>query len=140
MNAARAIAYQMKSVTSQLSINTMVAIRPYAMQRSAQLDKSQYFETIILLSRISLFTIFIPVIPLFFYTEELMMIWLGQVPEYAVLFTRLVLIGIVIRSLHEPINIMNMSFGSIKVMMITESIIMLSFLFLVYSYNFLRLG
>ena len=132
MNAARAIAYQMKSVTSQLSINTMVAIRPYAMQRSAQLDKSQYFETIILLSRISLFTIFIPVIPLFFYTEELMMIWLGQVPEYAVLFTRLVLIGIVIRSLHEPINIMNMSFGSIKVMMITESIIMLSFLFLVY--------
>ena len=50
MNAARSIAYQVKTVTSQISTNTMVAVRPMAMQQSVQKSQNEYFNTIILLS------------------------------------------------------------------------------------------
>lgn len=132
LNAARSIAYQVKSLTSQIATNTMVAVRPMAMQQSVQRSKEDYFDTIILLSRMSLFSMSIIAIPIFVYTPQLLDLWLGNVPENAVLFTRIILVSIVIRSLHEPINMMNMALGIIKRMMLLESATMLSFLTITY--------
>lgn len=132
MNSSRAIAYQVRSVTSQLTTNTMLAIRPSIMQRSATLERKSFYESIITLSRISLFAMLIPASALIVYTPQILEIWLGFVPEKAVLFTRIVLIGIVFRSLHDPINIMYMSYGKIKRMMIVESFIMLAFIVIVF--------
>ena len=132
-NAARAIAYQVKGVTGLLSSNTMVAVRPVVMQQSVQKSNSQYFKVINLISRISFFFFFLPVIPLIVYCPQLLGLWLGEVPENAALFTRLILIGLLIRSLHEPINIMNMAFGRIKRMMYIESSLMVGCLLLVYA-------
>mgnify|MGYP003289407317 CR=1 FL=1 len=128
MNAARSIAYQVKTVTSQISTNTMVAVRPMAMQQSVQKSQNEYFNTIILLSRVSLFAMTILAIPIFVYCPQLLGIWLKDVPDYAVMFTRIILISTLIRSLHEPLNLMNMALGSIKRMMLIESATMLSFL------------
>ena len=131
-NAARAIAYQVKGVTGLLSSNTMVAVRPVVMQKSVQSDSNQYFNIINLISRISFFTLLVPVIPLSVYCPQLLLLWLGDFPENAVLFTRILLIGVLIRSLHEPINIMNMAFGKIKRMMIIESSVMILCLVMIY--------
>ena len=133
MNSARAIAYQVRSVTSQLTTNTMLAVRPSIMQRSSTLDKNDFYETIITLSRISFFAMLVPAATLIVYTPQILEIWLGTVPEKATLFTRIVLIGIVFRSLHDPLNIMYMSLGKIKRMMIVESLVMLCFLAIVYA-------
>ncbi|UKK59608.1 polysaccharide biosynthesis protein [Prevotella communis] len=133
MNTARAIAYQVKAVTSQLTANTMLAVRPSIIQRSSSLEKKEFYETIITLSRISFFLMLVPTATLIVYTPQLLDIWLGTVPEKATLFTRIVLIGIVFRSLHDPLNIMYMSLGKIKRMMIVESLVMLCFLAIVYS-------
>lgn len=132
MNAARSISYQVKSLTSQISTNTMVAVRPIVMQQSVQKTKNDYFNNIIMLSRLSLFSISILAIPVFVYCPQLLNIWLGDVPENAVLFTRIILVSIVVRSLHEPLNMMNMAMGLIKRMMLIESATMLSFLILTY--------
>lgn len=133
MNAARSISYQVKGVASQISTNTMVAVRPMVMQQSVQKSKNEYFNTIILLSRISLFSMSILAIPIFVYCPQLLDVWLDEVPEYSVIFTRLILVSIVIRSLHEPLNMMNMAFGNIKRMLLIESAIMLFFLVLTYG-------
>ena len=132
LNAARSIAYQVKSLTSQIATNTMVAVRPLAMQQSVQKSKEEYFDTIILLSRISLFLMSIIAIPIFIYVPQLLNIWLGNVPENTVLFTRIILVSIAVRSLHEPLNMMNMALGIIKRMMLIEAVTMLSFLVFTY--------
>lgn len=132
MNASRAIAYQVKSVASQVSTNTLVAARPRIMQQSVQKSKKLYFENIFLISRISFFSLALAIVPLFIYTPQLLDIWLKEVPETAVLFTRLVLIGLYIRSLHEPLNIMNMAYATIKSMMIIEVVVMLLSLVAIY--------
>lgn len=133
MNSARAIAYQIRSVTSQLTTNTMLAVRPSIMQRSSSLEKIDFFESIITLSRISMFAMLIPASALIVYTSQLLSIWLEIVPEMADLFTRIVLIGIIFRSLHDPLNIMYMSLGKIKRVMIIESFIMLFFLVIIFA-------
>lgn len=133
MNSARAIAYQVRSVTSQFTTNTMLAVRPSIMQRSSTLENKDFYETIISLSRISFFAMLVPVAALIVYTPQILEIWLGAVPEKATLFTRIVLIGIVFRSLHDPLNIMYMSLGKIKRIMIVESLVMLCFLAIVYA-------
>lgn len=132
MNSARAIAYQVRSVTSQLTSNTMLAIRPSIMQKSSYLAKNVFFSSIITLSRISLFAMIIPAAALVLYAPQILDIWLETVPDMAALFTRIILFAIVIRSLHDPLNIMYMSLGRLKRLMIIESIIMLTFLVIIY--------
>lgn len=132
MNSARAIAYQVRSVSSQLTTNTMLAIRPSIMQKSSYLARKDFFSSIITLSRISMFAMIIPAAALILYTPQILDIWLETVPEKASLFTRIILFAIVIRSLHDPLNIMYMSLGKLKRFMIIESLIMVSFLVIIY--------
>ena len=132
MNAARAVAYQVRNATNQISVNTLVAVRPRIMQQSVQISLSAYFDNIFLLSRISFFTLGIAIVPIFVFSPQLLGIWLNQVPPAAPLFTRILLIGLFIRALHEPLNMMNMAFAKIKRMMIIEMFIMLSTLIVIY--------
>lgn len=132
LNASRAIAYQIKNVTTQVSSSSMVAIRPYVMQQSAQKSVDYYFSDICEISRLSFFLGLAPIVPLFVYCPQLINVWLVEAPENVSLFTRLILVGLLIRSLHEPINIMHMSFGNIKRMILVEASIMLIFLLIIY--------
>lgn len=132
-NAARAIAYQVKNIVVQFSTNTLIAVRPVVMQSAAiGKDKTLLFKNIITVSRLSFMLLLIPVAPLEAYCPELLGIWLTEVPEHAVLFTRLVLLSVLFRSLHEPLNMLYMSVAKIKRMMLIEVIIMLSTLSIVY--------
>ena len=85
------------------------------------------------LSRVSLFAMLIPAAALLVYTPQILEVWLGAVPEKAALFTRILLISIIFRSLHDPLNIMYMSIGKIKRLMIIESLTMVVFFFIVFS-------
>lgn len=137
MNASRAIAYQVKNAANQVSTNTLVAVRPKIMQYSIQKEKSAYFDDIFLLSRLSFFLLAIVIFPLFIFCPYLLHMWLGEYPKYSVIFTRIILISIFVRTLHEPINMMNMAFAKIKRQIIVESIIMLlSFAVIFLSFKF----
>lgn len=132
LNAARAVAYQVKNWVGQLSSNTMVAVRPRVMQMSVQSDINEYYRIICLISRISFMILLIVAVPFIVYCNELLSIWLKEVPPHSSLFCRLVLVGLIIRSLHEPLNIMNMAVGKIKRMMIIEACVMLFFFGLIF--------
>ena len=137
MNASRAIAYQVKNVANQVSTNTLVAVRPKIMQYSIQKEKCAYFDDIFLLSRLSFFLLAIVVFPLFIFCPNLLNVWLGEYPEASVIFTRVILISLFVRTLHEPINMMNMAFAKIRRQIIVESIIMLFAFAMIYlSFDF----
>lgn len=132
-NAARTVSYQVKSVASQISSNTIISARPKIMQRAAADDKQIVFNNINAISRVSFFTIFLPICVLLTYTEQLLDIWLVDVPDSAAIFTRLLLIGVAVRSLHNPLNVMYMAYAKIKRMMLIEAFIMISFLVIIYA-------
>ena len=132
-NAARSIAYQVKNLAVQFSNNSLIAVRPKVMQ-SAALDKdnSVLFANIIEISRISFMILLLPIAPLEAFCSELLSIWLTEVPENAVLFTRLVLLSVLFRAFHEPFNMLYMSVGRIKRMMIIEVLVMTATLICIY--------
>lgn len=131
-NAARTVSYQVKSVASQISSNTIISARPKIMQRAAADDKQIVFNNINAISRVSFFTIFLPICVLLTYTDQLLDIWLVDVPESAANFTRLLLVGVAVRSLHDPLNVLYMAYAKIKRMMLIEAIVMISFLLIIY--------
>ena len=131
-NAARTVSYQVKSVASQISSNTIISARPKIMQRAAVDDKSIVFNNINAISRVSFFTIFLPICVLLTYTEQLLDLWLVDVPDAASDFTRLLLIGIAVRSLHDPLNVMYMAYARIKKMMLIEAVVMVCSLVIIY--------
>ena len=131
-NASRTVAYQVKGVASNLTYNTLVSVRPRVMQQAASEDKKITFSNINAVSRIAVLTIFLPVSILCPYTYQLLDLWLVDVPESATLFTQLILISVVVRSMHEPLNMLFMAFGKLKRMMLIEAGIMLSSLFVIF--------
>lgn len=131
-NAARTISYHVKGVASQISTNTLIAVRPRIMQQAASLERQVLFLNILTVSRISFFSILLPVVAILAYTEDLLNFWLIKIPAHTVLFTRLILISVVVRSLHEPLNMMYMALGQIKRMTCVEIISMLLFLLIIY--------
>ena len=131
-NTARTIAYKVSSAAGTLSYNTLVAVRPRVMQNAARSSLEGLFENIILISRLSFFASFVIIIPLWMYAPLLIGLWLKEIPDHTILFVRIILIGSLIRSMHEPLNMMYMTIGKIKKMMIFEAFTMLSFLFFVF--------
>ena len=131
-NAARSIAYQIRSMAVQFNNNSLVAVRPSIMQSAALVPANQLFEKVLLVSRISFYGMLILVVPIIVYCDKLLSIWLVDVPDNSVLFTQLVLIAVTIRALHEPLNMFYMSLGKIKRMMIIETLIMIGTLIVAY--------
>lgn len=138
LNAARSIAYQIRGMAVQFNNNTLVAVRPSIMQSAAINTPSQLFDKILLVSRISYYGMLVLIVPIITYCDKLLSIWLVDVPEYSCLFTKLVLLAVTIRALHEPLNMLFMSLGKIKRMMLIETVIMI--ITLSSSYFILKLG
>ena len=125
VNAARNIAYQVRSAVNQISNNTILATKPYIVQSSVSQPDESLWDKTNLLSRLSFYVMVITSLPIIVYCDFLLDIWLVRVPENAVLFTQLIVLSTVFRSLHGPLNLFYMAKGYIKRMVIAESIILL---------------
>lgn len=137
-NAARSIAYQVKAAVNTFSNNAIIAVKPFIIQESAVNENRVLFNHIILLSKISFYLSLIIAVPIIVYCKELLALWLGEAPEHSVIFTQLVVISILIRSLHGPLSLMYMSVGKIKRMTIVEGLIYI--LSLVLAWLLLKFG
>ncbi len=92
VNAARGIAVQVNGVVARFSDNVMTAMKPQIIKSYAAGD-TDYMKLLILKSTkyMALLSAFMS-IPLMFEAQSVLSLWLGQVPDYAVAFIRLVLI------------------------------------------------
>lgn len=137
-NAARNIAYQVRTLVNSFSNNMLVAVKPYVIQSSAINERSVLFNHTLILSKLAFYSSLVIAAPLVLYCDKLLDYWLPEVPEYAVPFTQLSVIAILIRSLHGPLSLMYMSLAKIKMMTIVEGVIFLLSLFV--AWLFLDLG
>lgn len=136
-NAARGIAIQVRSALETLSGNLYTASKPFVMQQAATVENKTLFNYIYILSRVIFYVILVTTIPIFVYSEQILSVWLVEVPEYTVSFVRVIMLFVLVRSLHSPIVMLFFAVGNIKRFQITECIVGLLTLPLVYLFLYL---
>lgn len=138
VNAARGIAFQVSEMTKQFLTNINTIMTPYSIKAYACEKYDEFEKAIFMSSKILFFVQLMLTIPLTYLTPWLLQLWLGQVPEYSVIFLRLIMIICLIRSIHGPIDTIFKSHGDLRWYQIAEGIILS--LPLIFSYIFLLHG
>lgn len=141
VNAARGISYQIKNILQQLFSNIMTAYRPQSTVAFAR-GEYNHFYTLVFQSSKLVFALFATLcVPLYLFLPEILSLWLGQVPQYTVDITRAILVYLMIRCFHEPIDIVFKSAGKLKHYQLCELFVLtlslpLSVLILRQSYGY----
>jgi len=138
VNASRAIAYQVSSTVFQFVSNFITAVNPQITKYYATNEKDQMMKLVFQSSKLSYFLLFILSMPVLLETNFILTLWLKQIPEYAVLFLRLVVIIALIDSLSFPLMTAAQATGKVKYYQIVVGGMLL--FNLPVSYLFLNLG
>ncbi len=103
VNAAHAIAYQVQGAVQQLANNFMMAVQPEIVKTYARSEYKSMTRLINNASLYSYYLLLIFVLPLFFRMDYVLGLWLKEVPSYAVIFTQIILVNIMIRAIANPV-------------------------------------
>lgn len=90
--AARAIALQVNMAATQLVNNFRTAVNPQIVKRYAAGDNIGSRDLLLNSTKYSFYLMYIVAVPIILLAQPLLQIWLGQVPEYSVIFLQLVVI------------------------------------------------
>jgi len=138
VNAARGIAYQVRGAANQFVRNFQIAMNPQIIKSFATDDLKNMHQLIIQGAKFSYYLLFTLTLPIIIETEIILKLWLRTVPEYTVIFTRLVLINILIDSISGPLMTAAQASGKIK---LYQSVVGgLLILNLPFSYLCLKIG
>lgn len=102
VNAARAIAFQVNSAVNQLAGNFFVAVKPQMYKAYANQKIDQLILLINRSTAICIYLVSILAIPFIVNAEYILSLWLKDVPQYAVIFTQLVLINSIVDATSNP--------------------------------------
>jgi len=114
VNAARGIASQVINATTVLVNGFQNAVNPQLVKSYASDDKQQTCSLLCRSSKFSYYLMYIIALPVLFECDFLLDLWLVDVPAYAVLFTRIVLLDCLIGTLSGPMITALMATGNIK--------------------------
>jgi len=101
-------------------------------------DDKRMTELVTYISKYSFFLILLPALPILIETEYLLKLWLGEIPEYTVIFTRLIIILGLLSSLYSGVPAAVQATGKIKWFQILTSTLLL--LGLPIAYLLFKLG
>ena len=138
VNAARGIAFQVKSLVTSFAGNVQIAATPQIIKYYAAGDLEKMKILLFKSSRISYYLLFLVALPILLEMKYLLALWLTEVPEYTVLFARLIVINILVDCMSGTIIPAVQATGKIKVYQIAVGTTLL--LAVPLSYLFLKLG
>lgn len=138
INAARAVAYQVYGAAQQLVSNFFTAVKPQIYKSYASRRYEDLYKLINRSTMICTFFLSLLVFPLMSNTQMVLGLWLKEVPEYAVIFTQLVLLNGLVDSLNLPMTAAALATGKIRKYELWLSTI--TFLNIPISYVALKLG
>lgn len=114
LNAAQGIASQLNGQLQSLSSNMMKAFNPIFAKSAGANDKGILFKVTWASAKFSTALYLMLAIPFFFYTDFILGVWLKNVPEWTVVFVRLLLIRSSIEFLFTPLCSVINANGKIK--------------------------
>lgn len=138
VNASRGIAYQVNSAITQFFTNFYTAIRPQITKYYAQGNMNEMIKLIFRSSKFSFYLILLVSMPIIIETPYILRLWLGQLPEYVVPFTRIIIAISAIDSMASPL--MTAAHATGRIRLYQSSVGTMTILNLPISYVFLKLG
>lgn len=114
VNAARGIAFQVQSAINSFVSSFQTAMNPQIIKSYAAKDFEYMRSLIYNGAKYSFFLVFILSLPIIIEAEFILSWWLKKVPEYSVLFVRLILINAIIDSLSGTLMTASLASGKIK--------------------------
>ena len=138
VNAARGIAYQLNHAISMLFTNFYTAVRPQITKYYAQKNYNEMYNLVYRSSKLSFFLILVCSLPLIMEAPAIIQLWLGQLPDYVVIFVRIIVIISAVDAMSTPLMTSIHASGDIKLYQFTVGMIMI--LTLPISWIFLKLG
>lgn len=138
VNAARAVAYQINSAVTTFANNFFSAVKPQITKQYAAGENSGMLKLVDRSSRFCYYILYILALPILLEVPTLLSLWLKEVPDYTVLFSRLVIINALIDSTAHPLMTAIQATGRIRAFQIvTAGLLILN---LPVSYVFLKFG
>ncbi len=126
VNAARGIAVQVQGVVVRFCNSFQDALNPQLMKSYAQENFGYMHQLFVASSKFSFFFLLFLSLPILFETERILHWWLGIVPEYTVVFLRLILLASILSALTDPIAVSVQATGRIKKYQLIEGCMLLS--------------
>ena len=99
LNAAMGIANQLAGVLQGVSSNMTKALTPVLVKSEGAKERTQMLKISMIGCKYSFLLYSLFCIPFLFYTPLLLTLWLREVPEWAVLFTRLMVVSCLVEQL-----------------------------------------
>ena len=139
VNAARGIAAQIMNAVNQFISSFQMAFRPQLTKLYSSGDYVAAMRLYHSSTKLSFFLIFTLSLPILIETPQILYIWLGNnVPEYTVVFTRLILLTAFVSAFANPTSCVVYTAGNIKLFNIVVSTVNL--MIVPVAYVFLKLG
>ncbi|MBS5876524.1 MAG: holin [Prevotella sp.] len=123
VNAAQGIANQVNGVVQQFLSNFLLALNPQLVKSYASGDIEAMHKLIIRGCKFAFCLVAFFIVPLVLETPTILQTWLGVVPEYTVIFVRMVLFILLVNSLSGIFSTSKGATGNIKIYQITLTII-----------------
>ena len=137
VNAARGIAVHIQNIVQNFSYNIESAIKPQITKTYAQEDLARMHQLISVSARLSFFALLIVAFPICMEVEQVLNLWLAEVPNHTSNFVRLILLFMLVDSVGSPLLTAVQATGRLKKYQFTVSLIFL--LILPLSYMGLKL-
>lgn len=119
INAAQGIANQVNGVVTQFTANFLIALNPQVVKTYAAGDFKQMHSLIIRGSKMAFCLMSFFVIPLALEAPTVLQIWLGIVPDYTIIFVRLILLISLVNSFSSLMSAAKGATGNIRNYQIT---------------------
>lgn len=132
MNAAHTIASQISGLSTQFVNNVYIATRPQITKQYAAGNISEMWNIAFRSSRYAFYLMSIIVIPCVIELPAFLKLWLREVPDYTVIFTRLMLLSLLLDTITNQIIGVFQAQNKIKYYQTVSSIILLSVVPLAY--------
>lgn len=139
VNAARGIAYQVLNAVNQFITSFQTSFRPQLTKSYAEGNYSYMYRLYYTATKVSCYLIWCISLPILIETQTILELWLGDnVPEYTIMFVRLILLTALVNVYANPTSCIAFATGKIKWFTIIVSGINLLNLPIIYC--FLKLG
>lgn len=125
VNASRAIAVQVQTAIQGFADNFMKAAEPRIVQDYAEGKCVEVFKLVCWVAKYAFFLLLVIALPVFMTADSVLQLWLGQLPDYSVVFVRLILLQMLVRVLQNPLHMLMHATGKMKVYQLVDGSVLL---------------
>ena len=126
VNAARGVAVQVQSAITQFSSNFQLAVDPQIIKSYAKGDIGYMTNLVFSSSRYSYYLLYIITLPVILETNQILNIWLIEVPEYTSIFFRLIIVTTILDAVTNPAVKAIQATGKIKKYQLSVNTVLLT--------------